>query len=157
MRNLRLKLVGLIVRHRLVCLIAVAAMLSVLTWYKSGYMPGTLRTDPRSKLKQGTGAELQTYDSGNVKATHSYLAGHLRTSTWYRPDGSVVATTRWSHEQPGTSYFLREDGSIYATMECNNGVANGTAVFFDKRETILVQTEYCNGVPADPSFQTPPI
>ena len=76
----------------------------------------------------GTGWWSYHYDAGPLMLEEKYLAGKLRLSRWFRPDGSLVAETRWGHGD-GVGYYLRQDGTIRVKMEHHNGMAHGQAVY----------------------------
>jgi len=133
-------------RRRLQRALAVgtSALLLALGIYLAGYMPGSIRLD-QDGVMHGTGRWTYRYDAGPLMLEEDYLAGHLRFSRWFRPDGSVVAETRWRHGN-GTAYYLRQDGTVHTKMEFRGQQAHGPAVYF-KEDGVTVDhiVEYRDG------------
>jgi antitoxin component YwqK of YwqJK toxin-antitoxin module len=96
--------------------------------FVSGYMPGTIRQDANGFI-HGTGRWLYHYDTGPVMLEEHYRAGRLSFSRWFRPDGSLVAETRWQNGN-GVGYYLRQDGTIRIKMEYRDERAHGPAVYY---------------------------
>ncbi len=119
-------------------------LLAALALYQSGYMPGSIRQDSHGFM-HGTGWWTYYYDSGPVILEEHYVAGRLRLSRWFRPDGSLVAETRWWNGH-GVGYSLREDGTIRCKMEYRNELAHGPAVYYqDDGITVDHVAVYQNG------------
>ena len=112
------------------------------------YLPGTFHQD-KDGFPHGTGVAEYSYDAGPLKLKERYLAGKLIKSIWYRPDGTVIAATKWENAS-GTGYYLREDGSVKTRMEYVNGVAHGTATYYREDGTIEKEVEYYQGQPVEP-------
>ncbi len=95
----------------LIALLALAGCSPALT--RDGLPPhgrGTFARDENG-FPSGTGWQAYLYPTGQVKLREAYVEGVLQRSIWYRPDGSIVATTDWQRGS-GTGYELRDDGSI---------------------------------------------
>jgi hypothetical protein len=119
-------------------------LLGALALCLSGYMPGTIRRD-RSGFMHGTGKWLYRYDSGPVMLEEHYLAGRLRFSKWFRPDGSLVAETRW-RDGNGVGYYLRQDGTVRTKMEYRDERAHGQAIHYKEGGlTVDHRDEYRDG------------
>jgi antitoxin component YwqK of YwqJK toxin-antitoxin module len=112
--------------------------------YVSGYMPGSIRRDANGFM-HGTGRWLYHYDSGPVMLEEHYLAGRLRFSRWFRPDGRVVDETRWQHGD-GVGYYLRQDGTVRTKMEYRGERAHGQATYY-KEDGVTIDhlAEYRDG------------
>lgn len=121
----------------------VVAGFGLLAWYLTGYMPGTFFRD-QNGFPHGTGWTYYYYESGELMLEEKYVAGKGQCSRWFRPDGSVVAETNWVDES-GVGYYLREDGSIRARMLYVNGVAHGTAVYFDTDGSVTRRVMFHEG------------
>jgi antitoxin component YwqK of YwqJK toxin-antitoxin module len=78
-----------------------------------------------------------------------YSRGRLVESTWYRPDGSIVAQTKWKNGS-GLGYYLREDGSVSARMQYVDGVAHGQAVNYREDGSVERFAEFRDGVEVTP-------
>jgi hypothetical protein len=103
---------------------AIIAVLFVLTavagvLFALGYMPGTITRLENGKM-HGTGTWVHHYESGDVMLQEEYLAGKLRFSRWFRPDGHLIAETKWRRGR-GTNYVLRENGTIAQKLELRGG------------------------------------
>ena len=110
----------------------------------TGYMPGTIRRDS-SGFMHGSGWWRYHYDSGALKLEERYRAGRLSLSRWFRPDGSLIAETRW-RKGDGVGYFLRDDGSVRSKMEFRNEKAHGQAVYYrDDGVTVDYVAEFRDG------------
>jgi antitoxin component YwqK of YwqJK toxin-antitoxin module len=78
----------------------------------------------------GSGELIYKYDNGAIKLREIYKNGNLIKSTWYKPDGSELATTIWENGS-GVGYYLRDDGSVKSKIPYKNGLAEGIATYFD--------------------------
>ena len=107
-------------------------------------MPGTYHRDEHG-FAHGTGWAYYYYDTGDLMLEEKYVAGKGRYSRWFRPDGSVVAETNWEGES-GVGYYLRQDGSIRAKMQYVNGLAHGTAAYFEKDGSVISEASFREGV-----------
>src|SRR5262245_48382623 len=98
-------------RYRLrTLLIAVSLLcLALCVWRNRDYIPGTLRWDPMNrpgllKAPKGTGVARHYYRNGAVRDTQWILAGVVKRISWYRPDGSHIATSWFDATRGGTGY-----------------------------------------------------
>lgn len=128
---------------RVIIVLAIVLPVSLLIWYVSGYMPGTLRYDS-SGIALGTGTQQYYYESGALKLEDRYVAGELVEQTWYKPDGSVLANEHYV-DGCGTGYYLRDDGSIAAKMTYVNGIAEGPATYYTEDGKIDRVVKFVNG------------
>lgn len=103
--------------------VAYALLFAVVGLYSFGFVPGTVRKNPDGSY-WGTGLVHYRYPSGRIKLEEKYLAGRLRLSRWYRPDGTLIAETEWNHGD-GVGYFLRDDGTVRQMMEFKGERAHG--------------------------------
>jgi len=81
---------------------------------------------------RGTGYARYPYNSGPLMIKEWYFRGTLRETTWYRPDGAVVAHSSYAPGQPSFWYALRQDGSIRRRYPLIGETASGPPTFFDK-------------------------
>ena len=112
-------------------------------WAASGHMPGTLYFDVSGEA-HGAGTELYRYDNGELMLRERYIAGKIVESTWYKPDGTLVATEEWEDET-GVGYYLRQDGSIRVKMTYVKGLAHGPATYYTEDGAIEKVVEFING------------
>lgn len=124
-----------------VCVVALCA-----AWE---HIPGTLRQD-RNGFPHGTGTMRFYYDSGALMLVERFKAGIAVEHTWYKPDGSVVASTK-TPNGTGVGYYLRQDGSIRMKMEYVDGLAHGPPVYYDRDGSVHRRVIYKNGSPAEGS------
>jgi antitoxin component YwqK of YwqJK toxin-antitoxin module len=129
----------------ILAILTLALVVSGAALYFGGYVPGTIKKDSDGFIR-GTGKWLHHYKSGDVMLEEHYFAGRLQSSRWFRPDGSLVAETRW-RSGDGVGFFLRQDGTIRAKMEFRNERAHGTATYFlDDGVTVERVAEFRDGV-----------
>ncbi|MEX0714395.1 MAG: hypothetical protein WD278_18815 [Pirellulales bacterium] len=124
------------------------AAVALVSWYFSGYMPGTLSFNEFG-VPRGTGTRLYHYKSGELKLTEKYRAGKLVRSSWYRPDGSIVAVTEYRNES-GEWLLLNEDGSIRAKYQMVNGLANGQATYYRPDGSVERVAHFRSGQEVEP-------
>ncbi len=85
-----------------------------------------------------------------------YRGGPIYRATWYRPDGTEVATTEYDKKTGGVGYYLRQDGSIkskhsYAYSKIDHAYfADGQATFFHVDGTVEKIVNYENGIEVRP-------
>ena len=99
----------------LLAAVFVAAVFCALALYWE-YLPGTLHFDGIG-LPHGSGTRQYFYDSGALMNEEHYRAGVMTRSTWYKPNGEVIATTIWKRDRANVGYFLYPNGSIRSKME----------------------------------------
>ena len=131
-------------RKFILIITAIAVFLVVFGWFCWGYVLGTLYFDKNGE-PHGTGIRKYFYTAGALKLKEHYLNGKLSKSIWFKPDGSIVATTDWESES-GIGYYLRDDGSIRVKMEYVNGVAHGQATYYRDDGSVERYVEFRNGV-----------
>jgi antitoxin component YwqK of YwqJK toxin-antitoxin module len=118
------------------------------------YIPGTFYRDQRG-FPHGTGTERFFYRSGAVMEETWNVAGVPRQTTWYRPDGSVVASSKFSMETGGVGYYLREDGSIRMKVHYifrpsdRLFIADGEATHYDEQGQVVKVVQYRDGTPVE--------
>lgn len=83
----------------------------------------------------GTGTEIFKYSNGAVRVVSEFRRGELIRTTWYKPDGTVVATTDWIDGR-GFGYHLRDDGSVLAKAEVVDEVFHGKVIYFHPGGTV---------------------
>lgn len=125
-------------KRKLALLTLFVVLLGTAWLYIRGYAPGSIRQQPNGEYF-GTGEVVYRYANGAVKVSDRYLAGKLQRSIWHRPDGSMIAETRWG---PGENvgYYLRDDGTIRVKMRYRGEVAHGKALYF-KEDGVTVDRE----------------
>lgn len=74
-------------------------------------IPGTFYKDSRG-FPHGTGQAEYFYDAGPLMLREHYYRGLVYEITWYKPDGSEIATETFHKETGGTGYYLRQDGTV---------------------------------------------
>ena len=123
----------------LVCC-ALALLSAALFWR---YIPGTIQRDANGFV-HGTGKLEYFYPNGKLRLAETYQNGQIRRSKFYRPDGTVFATTDW---QNGTSleYGLNDDGSLHVVIPYRNGLAEGWATEYGVDRTVSRCILYRNG------------
>jgi antitoxin component YwqK of YwqJK toxin-antitoxin module len=124
-------------------LISVLLLAGLATFSLLGYMPGTLYFDVEGS-PHGTGWKRYFYPNNALKLEEHYRAGQLRMSRWFRPDGTIIAETRWK-DGNGLGYYLRDDGSVKTAMEYVHGLANGKATFFNKDGSVQRVAHFVDG------------
>jgi antitoxin component YwqK of YwqJK toxin-antitoxin module len=131
-------------RNKAIVIIACSvALLATLIWYCWGYIPGTLYFDKNGE-PHGTGIKKYFYTSGALKLEDHYLNGKLSKSIWFKPDGAIVATTKWDNGS-GIGYYLRDDGSVRVQMEYIGGAAQGKAIYYREDGSVDKYVEFHNG------------
>lgn len=131
-------------KSRVLVVIVVFLLLAVgVAWYRSGYMPMSLRFDSDG-IAHGTGTAQYSYQSGALKLEDRYVAGQIVEATWYRPDGSIIANEHFQ-DGCGTGYYLREDGSIRVKMTYVKGIAEGPATYYTVDGEIDRVVKFVNG------------
>ena len=96
-------------RFGLIIVFALIAVVSVVVYYWSGYMPGTLQTRVEGVRIEawGTGTLKNYYRSGALQSRHSCRAGRHLKSEWYKPDGDQTAyVVRGKVAMPPTPNFV---------------------------------------------------
>ena len=72
------------------------------------------------------------------------MDGNVIESTWFHPDGSILAKTKWM-DGSGVGFYLRDDGSVRAKLQYQKGLANGPATYFADDGSILRVAMFRNG------------
>ena len=118
------------------------------------YIPGTYCCDGRG-FPHGTGKRDYYYDSGALMMEEWYRAGVPTKTSWYRPDGTHIATSVFDKETGGVGLFLRQDGSVRRQMRFRYSpsekcyVAHGTTTDFAFDGSVVKTVEYRDGAPAE--------
>lgn len=121
-------------------------------WLARDYLPGTIRRTPNG-FPRGTGAERYYYPNGALKVEEYYRNGLLVSATWYRPDGSRVASSEFDVQRGGDGYYLRDDGTIkkkvhykyHADQDGPIYVADGPATDYRPDGTVERRLVYRDG------------
>jgi hypothetical protein len=117
------------------------------------YIPGTLYIDDAGVLR-GSGTKTYNYPNGSPRIAEKYVAGFLRSTKWYRSDGTLVVESKW-HEGSGDTYVIDDDGTILAKIGVIAGVPEGEATFYKRDGTIARKTFFRGGVEVPAVSQTP--
>lgn len=114
--------------------VAITSISAALTCYWLGYLPGTLRTNVNGFRIEawGTGVLNNYYVSGAIQSRHWFRAGRHLKSEWYRPDGTVLATTSIQKGEPAKFFSLREDGTVSDEFFLLDGVPEGRWLHYDE-------------------------
>lgn len=80
----------------------------VLNW---DAIPGTFYKD-RNGFPHGTGTTEYKYDDGSLMLKEWYYRGLIYKATWFKPDGTELATETFDKKSGGVGYYLRQDGTI---------------------------------------------
>lgn len=104
-----------------------------------------LRFDEQGEA-HGTGERVYLYESSEVMLREQYVDGRLELSKWYAPDGTLVEETDWIDES-GIGVYLRQNGSIQVRMTYVNGLAEGTATYYDEEGNVTKEVEFRDGQP----------
>lgn len=132
----------------------VGALVGLLVLSAWEYIPGTLCCDANG-FPHGTGKKEYYYDSGALMIEEWYRAGVQTKTTWYRPDGTHIATSAFDKETGGVGLFLRQNGSIRRRVRFRYSpseklyLAHGTATDFAPDGSVVKTVEYRDGVPAE--------
>ena len=116
-----------------VAVIAVALCL-VIYW---DAIPGTYYKDERG-FPHGTGRAEYSYEDGSLMIREWYFRGLIYRSTWFKPDGTEIATETYDKTSGGIGYYLRQDGTIKSkytyeySPEDNLYVNAGSPVYYDR-------------------------
>ena len=120
-------------------------------WSTWEYLPGTYFVDSNGRT-HGTGKELYFYDSGDLRLIEWYRAGVMTKQRYYRPDGTVIATSVFDKQRGGVGYVLRQDGTIRIKVPYQFShndmeyLAHGKSISYAPDGTIIKTVEYRNGV-----------
>jgi len=126
------------------------------------YIPGTLSFSPGNQA-YGTGWRTRYYyGPGGPTVKEYFRAGDLVEKIWYKPDGSVAATSTYHRDGINFSYVFRQDGSLeemYQGKYFDFGegslgyFADGPSIHFGADGSIDDIQEYRKGdlIPSPPS------
>ena len=139
-------------RFRLRTLLVLVAICAALLcfWLNWKFIPGTYYRDT-SGFPHGTGSTTYQYDSGQLMLREWYSGGLIYRSTWYRPDGTEIATEDYSKQSGGVGYYLRQDGTIkskytYAySPDDNSYFADGEVTEYNADGTVAKMLQYKDG------------
>jgi len=100
-------------RYRLRTLLLAVAIIaiilcSIIYW---DAVPGTYHKDPNG-FPHGTGQAEYQYDDGSLMIREWYFRGLIYKATWFKPDGTEIATETYDKASGGIGYYLRQDGTI---------------------------------------------
>lgn len=132
-----------------------ACAMALGVWLNRDMIPGTLYHDGNG-FPHGTGMETYTYDTGQLMLKEWYRRGVIYQATWYRPDGTEIATEKYDKKTGGVGYYLRQDGTISCKYTCSYRpsdrlyVADGDATFYRVDGTVEKVVKFANGVEATP-------
>lgn len=138
-------------RLRTFLLFVTLVALFLCVWLNWEHIPGTYYRDARG-YPHGTGTQIYNYDSGEVMLREWYRGGLAYRSTWYRPDGTEVATEEYDKQSGGVGYYLRQDGSIkrkftYIYSPTDHAyLADGEAKYYLPDGTIEKTVQFEDGV-----------
>jgi hypothetical protein len=126
-------------------------------WLAWDYIPGTIRVSDRG-YPRGTGTVRYNYPSGSIMLEEYFRNGLIIRATWYRPDGSVLASSELDVKRGGDGYYLRDDGTI--KQKCHYKydhdefggyyVPDGPAVIYKPDGSIDREFVYRDGVEVPP-------
>jgi antitoxin component YwqK of YwqJK toxin-antitoxin module len=94
----------------------------------------------------GTGSKIYAYDSGATMRVDQYASGKLAKSTWYKPDGEVIAETIWGDEEKGFDYRLNEKGMVISKAQVLGNLYHGNCWHYDEHGTVTKVVKYVEGV-----------
>lgn len=97
-------------------------------------VPGTMIQNRDGDIVWGTGVVRHYYKAAPAqpKLVERYSRGRLARSEWFKPDGTLILATDWTHDGQGWGLFLREDGSVRTKMHFKNHLAEeSTKSWFD--------------------------
>ena len=77
-------------------------------------IPGTFYKTPNG-FPRGTGTTEYEYGNGALMLREWYYRGLIYKSTWFKPDGTEIATETYDRKNGGVGYYLRQDGTIRST------------------------------------------
>lgn len=129
-------------------LAAVALVLTgALAFFAYDSLPGSVRRiqTPDGEVVKGTGTFKYHYATGQLKLTEEFRRGSAVLSRWYKPDGTLIAETKWGRNSTGTGYYLREGGSIKSRLTYVNGLADGTASYFNPDGSLAGEAKFEKG------------
>ena len=148
-------------RNRLGSLLQIIAACAIVLgalglWINWELLPGTYYRDAKG-FPHGTGTESYDYDNGQLMLKEWYHDGLLYRSTWYHPDGTVIATEECDKSTGGVGYYLRQDGTIKSKYTYTYSpsdqmyIADGEATFYRVDGTVEEVVNYSEGSPCRPS------
>lgn len=136
-------------RSLLLALTACALALGV--WLNRDLIPGTLYRDENG-FSHGTGTATYNYDNGQLMLKEWYLRGLIYRATWYRPDGTEIATEEYDKTTGGVGYYLRQDGTIRSKYTYSYSasdhlyVADGDAILYRADGSVEKVVRFADGV-----------
>ena len=137
----------------LMLLVLLAAIICAVVLYWD-YIPGTVHLD-KFKTPRGTGWLTRNFSAGGPMEKAYYRAGELIEKIWYKPDGSIAATSTFHRDGINVSYEFRQDGSLEAMFQCkyfyeeglHKYYSDGLSIQFKPDGSISRTEQYRNGVP----------
>jgi hypothetical protein len=114
----------------------IALILCAITYWDA--IPGTYYRDGNG-FPHGTGQAECLYDDGSLMIREWYSRGLIYKATWFKPDGTEIATETYDKASGGIGYYLRQDGSIKSkyTYEYSPDdqlyVSAGVPVYYDRK------------------------
>jgi len=96
-------------RTQFVVVTVIALLLGL--WLNWDAIPGTFYKTPNG-IPRGTGTTEYKYDDGSLMLREWYYRGLPYKSTWFKPDGSELATELFDKKSGGIGYYLRQNGTI---------------------------------------------
>lgn len=101
-------------------------------------IPGTYHKDCNG-FPHGTGQAEYFYNDGSLMIREWYFRGLIYKSTWFKPDGTEIATERCDKRSGGIGYYLRQDGTIKSkytykySPEDGLYISAGSPVYYDRK------------------------
>ena len=93
----------------------------------------------------GTGVAEYRYSSGQVMRADKYESGVIIESKWFKPDGTLIATTNVDGGK-GVDYHLYDDGTIKVMCPVVDMLWHGKATFYDRSGNLTKVAIYERGV-----------
>jgi hypothetical protein len=87
------------------------------------------------------------YPGGQLKLRERWIGEQVVKSTWYRPDGSVVASSALD-DGAGFGLYLDDEGNVKKIMFYRDGFADGLAITIDSSTSQATISHYKEGRPA---------
>ncbi len=119
----------------LIAVVAIAMVVCLIVYWDA--IPGTYHEDENG-FPHGTGQREYLYDDGSLMIREWYFRGLIYRATWFKPDGTEIATETYDKKSGGIGYFLRQDGTIKSkyvfvySPEDNLFVSASRPIYYDR-------------------------